>query len=218
MKDRKRAPGAGRKPQGDFSELTSPLSVRMPGEMRRQLEAVALAKGRSVGQEVLRRIQETFRNDRDRARDPAMQALSFLIAQLAAEVAGFTDDKGQPAFDWRTNPFFFRAFKLAIAKVLDALEPAGEIRPPQEILNAQLQEESTEGLAFMKMFKATYDTPEIRADTAVRKVMSSLMQPTFDARYFDEVAPNHKASGEREYYGFLDVRRALQVKSKGQKS
>jgi hypothetical protein len=215
---KRRAPGGGRKPKGEFSGVTSPLSIRMSEEMRRELEAAARARGWSVSQEILRRIQETFRYDRDRTRDPAMRALCFLIAQLAGEIAGLTDEKGQPAFDWRTNPFFFRAFKLGIAKLLDALEPAGEIRSQQAMLDAELHLESTGGPAIMKIFKATYENPEVRADTAVRNLLSNLMQPRFDTRYFDEVAPNHKASGQREYFGFLDARRALQVESKAEKS
>jgi hypothetical protein len=101
---------------------------------------------------------------------------------------------------------------LAIGKVLDALEPSGEIRPPKEVLEAQLQEENAEGLAIMKMLRATYETPEVRADTAVRNLMSSLTHPRFDARYFDEVASNHKADGLRQYYGFGHARRDLQLK------
>ena len=55
---RKRAPGGGRKPKGAFSKLTSPLSLRMPSDMRDELEAAAKASGKSVSQELLRRLQE----------------------------------------------------------------------------------------------------------------------------------------------------------------
>jgi Arc-like DNA binding domain len=215
MQKRKRAPGGGRKPKGDFSELTSPLSIRMPAEMREQLEASASGSGRSVSQEVLRRIQGSFSQDRDRARDPAMRALCFLIAQLAAEVSGLTDEKGQPYFDWRADPFFFRAFKLALAQVLDALEPRGEIRPPKEMLEAQIEVEGNEGFAITKMVKATYETPEARAQAAVRIVLSSLKQPDPPThRFFEEIAPNFKAKALREYYGFEAARLDLQVKPK----
>jgi Arc-like DNA binding domain len=213
---KRRAPGGGRKPKGEFSGVTSPLSIRMPEEMRRQLEAAAHARGRSVSQETLRRIQETFRSDRERARDPAMQALCFLIAQLAGGVAGLTDPQGRPAFDWRSDRFFFRAFKLAVAKVLDALEPSGEIRPPTVMLDNFDKDE--QGLRLLEMVRATYETPEARADSAARTLMSSLVQPSFDAQHFDEVAPNHKSKGLREHYGFVDARNALQIKSKVDKS
>jgi len=209
---KRRAPGGGRKPKGEFSGVTSPLSIRMPEQMRRQLEAAAHARGRSVSQEILRRVQETFRSDRDRARDPAMQALCFLIAQLAGGVAGLTDPQGRPAFDWRSDRFFFRAFKLAVAKVLDALEPSGEIRSPMIMFENSDTDEK--GIRLLEMVRATYETPEARAEAAARTLMSSLMQPIYDAQHFDEVAPSHKSKGQREHYGFLDARSALQIKSK----
>jgi Arc-like DNA binding domain len=215
MQKRKRAPGGGRKPKGDFSELTSPLSIRMPAEMREQLEASANDNGRSVSQEVLRRIQGSFSQDRDRARDPAMRALCFLIAQLAGYVAGFTDPQGRPYFDWRTDRFFFRAFKLAMAKVLDALEPSGEIRSPKDVFDNQKKDE--EGIRFFELVKATYETPEARADAAARTLIHSLMQPSFDEYFFNEVAPNHKDSGLLEFYGLLDARRDLQLKTESKK-
>jgi hypothetical protein len=218
MEKRKRASGGGRKPKGDFSQLTSPLSIRMPAEMRAQLESSASGNGRSVSQEVLRRIQESLYQDRDRARDPAMRALCFLIAQLAADVAGLTDEKGRPLFDWRTDPFFFRAFKLAVAQVLDTLEPSGEIRPPKEMLDAQIEMEGDEGFAITKMIKATFETPEARAQAAARTLLSSLKQPDPPTQYFfEEIASNHKAKALREYYGLEAARRDLQVKPKPEK-
>ena len=69
-----------------------------------------------------------------------MRALCFLIAQLAGQVAGMTDEKGRPLFDWRTDPFFFQAYKLAVAKMLDALQPSGEIVPPRMALEAEKPE------------------------------------------------------------------------------
>ena len=53
---RKRAPGGGRQPSGAFSKLTSPLSLRMPADMRDELEAAAKASGKSLSQELLRRL------------------------------------------------------------------------------------------------------------------------------------------------------------------
>ena len=75
-----------------------------------------------------------------------------------------------------------------------------------------------EGIRLLEMLRATYETPEARADAAARTLMSSLMQPIRDAQHFDEVAPSHKSKGLREYYGFLDARSALQIKSKVDKS
>jgi hypothetical protein len=39
------------------------------------------------------------------------------------------------------------------------------------------------------------------------------MSPKFDPYYFDEVAPDHKAKASREFYGLVDARRDLQLKT-----
>jgi hypothetical protein len=182
----------------------------MPAEMREQLESSARENGRSVSQEVLRRIQGSFYLERDKARDPSMRALCFLIAQLAGHVAGLTDSQGRPAFNWRTDRFFFQAFKLAVAKVLDALEPSGEIRSPKDMFDNLDRDEK--GIRLFEMVKATYETPEARADTAARTLFASLTQPSFDEYYFDEIAPDHKANALQDFYGLLDARRDLQLR------
>jgi hypothetical protein len=188
----------------------------MPAEMREQLDSSASENGRSVSQEVLRRINESFYLERDKARDPALRALCFLIAQLAGHVAGLTDPKGRPAFNWRTDRFFFRAFKLAVAKVLDALEPSGEIRSPKEMFDNLDKDE--EGIRLHELFKATYETPEARAETAARTLLSSLKQLDPSTHYFfEEIAPNHKATAWSEYYGLEAARRDLQVKTESKR-
>jgi Arc-like DNA binding dprotein len=121
MKKRKRAPGAGRKPQGEFSQLTVPFSVRMPAAMRNELKKAARDRGRKEGQELLRRLQDSFTQDRDRARDPAMRALCFLFSELA-------ENAHLGVRGWRSDPFLFRAVKIGIGRLLDALEPPGEVK------------------------------------------------------------------------------------------
>src|SRR5262249_56621312 len=119
-KRRQRATGGGRKPQGEFSHLTSLFAVRMPENIRKQLEAAAKKSKRSASQELLARLNSSFARDRDRKRDPAIAAISYLISQLPLTPFGkFTKDDH---FDWHQHPFIFRAFKLAVAELLDALE------------------------------------------------------------------------------------------------
>jgi hypothetical protein len=213
MKNRKRAPGGGRKPKGDFSQVVSPLSIRMRADMREQLEAAANVNGRSISQELLRRLQGSFDEDRATARDPAMRALCFLIAQLAGEVAGLTDTKGRPAFDWRTDRFLFRAFKLALCQILDALEPSGEIRPPQLMVDAVF-EDSEEGL--VKAFKATYETPEARADQAAKTLLSQLQRA--NPKSVSSPYESHRAKELSAAYGYEAARGHLTIKPPGGKS
>ena len=122
---RKRAPGGGRKPKGEFAGLPSPLSVRMPADMRAQLEAAARRSGRSMSQEVLRRLNSSLSRERNEAGDRATRALCFLISSLAYAVHW-----NMP--NWRSDRFLFRAVKIGIGKLLDALpEPTGEMETPR---------------------------------------------------------------------------------------
>jgi hypothetical protein len=126
---RRRAAGGGRKPRGEFSRLASTLSIRMPADMRARLEASAARRQNGNGwvltQEILHRLQRSFDREREEQRDPASRALCYLLAQVIATAATSVRPR-----DWRSDPFAFRAIKLAFAQILDALEPPGEIRAP----------------------------------------------------------------------------------------
>src|SRR5437868_406906 len=101
----KRAKGGGRKPKGPFSGLTSPLSIRMPKTLRENLESAAQASGKNISQELLVRLSNTFDRDREKAREPELRALCFLIAEAARQAVGIPVSN----LSWRNNPFFFRA-------------------------------------------------------------------------------------------------------------
>src|SRR5262245_35878381 len=135
MAKRKNPRGAGRKPQGEFSQLTSPFSLRMPEDLRKQLEAAAEKNRRSASQELLARLNSSLSREKDRERDPALQALLFMIGRLAEGLSGIHipdsigDDptagkklRAEWQSEWRTDLFKFRAFKFAVGKLLDALE------------------------------------------------------------------------------------------------
>src|SRR5262245_59968005 len=123
-KQRQRATGGGRKPQGEFSQLTSLFAVRMPEDIRKQLGAAAKKSQRNASQELLARLNSSFARDRDRARDPAIRALCFFFSELAERVS-WPGPK-----PWHRNPFSFRAFKLGVVELLNDFEPKGGIRPP----------------------------------------------------------------------------------------
>lgn len=213
---RKRAPGGGRKSTGEFSQLKSPLSIRMPDEMRRELEAAAKVNKRSVTQEVLRRVQGSFRQDRDRTHDPAMQALCLLIAKLSSDVIGQWDSDGRPLHNWRSDRFFFRSFKLAVAHVLDALEPVGEMRPPP-VVEAEKNNSSEINSESVNSF----NTPEERGKYAAKMRWNMLLHadPDLDLDWLDAIpdVADLKADIKNESYGMAKVRRHLQIKFQGGK-
>ena len=209
---RKRAPGGGRQPSGAFSKLTSPLSVRMPAEMREELEVAAKESGKSLGQELLRRLQDSFNRDRDKARDPAMQALCFLIAETAQQTAGLNKATHRE-LHWRTNPFYFRAFKIAVGKLLDALEPKGDIEPPLEMqFNITTEEAGALENDFLKSFR----DPESRGGYAARSIWASLRNVPLHTREEDKETKERlrvrsQAAYFRELYGMPNAARDLQI-------
>ena len=127
IKPRKRAPGGGRKPQGEFDRLTSLFSLRMPEDLREQIKVAAEESRRSVSQEVIKRLNDSFGVSRDKGRDPAVRAICFLIAEIADEIR-WVMEAGQ---HWDADPFLFRAFKIGVTKLLDGLEPRGEMKSPR---------------------------------------------------------------------------------------
>jgi hypothetical protein len=136
--------GAGRKPRGDFSKLESPLSVRMPKEMRRMLDAEAAKRGRSITQELLRRLDDSFKEGRRKEHDPALRGLLYVIAWIAETIAGDKYFRGGAPMGpaWRTEQPYFNAFKAAVKMLLDGLEePPERIYPRNEEEEAALEAE-----------------------------------------------------------------------------
>jgi hypothetical protein len=156
---RKRAPGGGRKPKGVFSGLTSPLSIRMPPEMRKELESAAKKKGWSLTQELLWRLRVSLNKGQEARGDPATRAICHLISIMEEKI-----HKRIP-LEWRRNPFLFRAFKIGVANLLDELEPTGEIQSP---IDRNALTESTYWLMDL------YRTPETIANDAARETLTSL--------------------------------------------
>ena len=166
---RKRAPGGGRKPSGPFRHSAAQLTVRMPDDMRARLDAAAKKKGWSLSQELLWRLRVSFEkeNYRDR-RDPATRALCFLIAETAQRVR-----IGIPV-EWHRNPFLFRAFKLAVAALLDRLEPAGSAKSPVPEFSKVLKPHE------LQLIGDRWKTPETAAAEAAKSTLISLCLPAHD--------------------------------------
>src|SRR5262245_60282065 len=121
---RKRAQGGGRKPKGEFSQLTSSLTIRIPDDMRKRLESEAAEKDESIAQRLLWHLQRSFNRERELARDPAIRGHCFLISEMAERLAWAAG----PGAAWERNPFVFQAFKIGVEKMLSFFTPKGEIR------------------------------------------------------------------------------------------
>jgi Arc-like DNA binding domain len=215
VKRQKRAPGGGRKPQGEFDELTSMFSLRMPQDIRGQLDAAAEKNGRSAAQELLARLHNSFGRERDKSRDPATRALCFLFSELQSKIAG-------RASRWHKDPFRFRALTLAIMGLLNELQPQGEMKRPSLALKHPWDRLSKETQAELqeKMAK-TWKSPESLAAHLVSEMISQLYFNPAPDDIKKAAAEEIRAMGpfaqtilqriERSYYGMADALRDLQL-------
>jgi hypothetical protein len=196
--------------------LSEVFTVRMPRSMRTQLDSAARKHGRVVGQELLTRVQRTFDREKADQRNPALRALLFLFGELADYLCRDPN--------WHRDPFIFRAFKLAIVKLMDALEPKGEMSPPPEPYRGA----------------GIYKTPKSAAKNAADLVLFEIYNaeplegfedmlregPWFVAGGKEVPAPGEmlavarrvEDSYERTYYAMSNVRRDLGIDKKGDKA
>jgi hypothetical protein len=116
---RKRAKGAGRKSKGEFHGMRNPLSIRITDTLREKLDGACKASGRSLTQEVTRRLDDSFGIKGEP--DPRVRAITYLIGQVTLYTGK----------EWRTNPWMFQAFKVAVSLILEKLAPPGELISPE---------------------------------------------------------------------------------------
>jgi hypothetical protein len=206
-KRRKRAAGGGRKPRGEFSQLTSLFAVRMPKDMRKQLESNAAERNQSVAQRLLWHLRQSFNREREKERDPALQGLLFMIGQLAERFGGQKD--------WRTDLLYFRAFKLAVGKLLDEIEEP----PGPMVLGEGRQKELKERFHDSEVLKiltdVVYSSPESLAEFVFAPFWSQVEfshRPLgYDERKMMRDYPHLEGRIIHEHYGFQDALKALQL-------
>jgi hypothetical protein len=203
----KRKPGAGRKPRGPFSQNSAMMTVRMPSDLRDELERSANRRGWSLSQELLWRVRSSYKRQREEERrPPATRALCFLISELAERV-GFFDVP-----NWHRSPFAFRAFHLAVARLLEAIEPVGSMDTnPYEIYgNLHPGSWPTRDAARAK-------APETVADFMANGLIHEMLhpRPRMEARYkelLNDSDPERRSLAEYmldTIYGMGDARRDL---------
>jgi hypothetical protein len=224
---RKRAKGGGRKPKGPFTDLTSPFSVRMPKALREELERAAQASGKNPSQELLVRLSGSFSVDREKAREPEMRALCFLVAEAARQAVGIPVKdqlKSKKTLSWRNNPFFFRAFKIVVGQLLDALEPRGIIEAPKMKFhgNPTTKGADARGGALNNLIKS-YETPEARGQYAAGYILNSLqtipyLSPDEREREIQQLREISSPAFWREFYGMADAARDLRINHQEKKT
>lgn len=135
MAKTKRRPGGGRKPKGPIREKRENFSTRITGQMRDALENEAQATGQSISQVAERLLWTGLEARRRGQKMGPIRALSFLFERIALAAANATYVRGSVRLEqriesWMTDPFAFRAFKVAVAMLLDFFEPQGPAISP----------------------------------------------------------------------------------------
>jgi len=218
---RKRAPGGGRKPSPHTARAQ--LTVRMPDDLRAELEVEAQKRDRTLTDELLARLRSSLANGREQERDPALRALNFVIAQLAERISSgmyMADRKARLRLqkDWRTDPFKFAAFRFAVGKLLDELQPPGKISPPgteSEMRDAARYFSSSP--EFERHMIEAYKTPEAHGAMEFGFLWTQLTRtnpPTEKEKEFGVRFPRFGEVMEREFYGFEKARRDLGIETK----
>jgi Arc-like DNA binding domain len=224
---KQRRPGGGRKAQGELRQLTATMSVRMPRDLRDQLERARQASGRSLSQELLWRAAKSFDRDRGLSRERAMRAFCFLFSELAQVIA--VNPELVP--DWRFDPWLFQAFKMAVGKLLDRFQPAGKMTLP-EFWQFVREAPDASGLPPNKEERERItESPEAMADYAVRNVLSGFNSPQRVGHLYGRwkgleekmTDTSHKRIAGRltrelgaTYYGMINAQQDLAPKPKSQ--
>ncbi len=127
-KKRTRRPGGGRKAKGPIKGKTQVFATRITPETRATLEKEAETSNQSVSQVAEKALWLGLNEKRRNGARGPLRAICFLIENIVASIEGGKYAKVEhPRDEWRTDPFLFRAFEIALAKVLGALRPKGEI-------------------------------------------------------------------------------------------
>jgi hypothetical protein len=127
---RKRAPGAGRKPKGEFVGKSATITTRIQPSTRDALEQAARANGRSLSQEVEFRLRAGLKKRTEAQR--RNEALACAITLMVEEI-----EKGTGR-SWLEDPFTGLAVRYAIEHFafFCAAPSTGSADPPPTVVDA----------------------------------------------------------------------------------
>jgi len=126
----KRAPGAGRKPRGEFKGKTATLTTRITPQTRVGLERAAKESGRSLSQEVEHRLDYSIRRDHEHNRHRHIRALAEAVAILTHGVERATQKR------WIDDPFTAEALRRGIEFLVFHFGAPGTPEVPASVKDA----------------------------------------------------------------------------------
>jgi hypothetical protein len=216
-KKRKRAPGGGRKPKPNKK---LPFSTRLEPHILAALKAGAQTwPSQNVSEFAEHLIDRGLREREEAKRDPALRALLFVIANLADRFSGLmlvskTGGRPKQPTRWRTDLFYFKAFKFAIQRLLDILEepPKNQIADKIRLKEAAAKLEKSSGPPDWKQrFIKIYESPERFGKLELSKLLHAATRA--DAfNEWERFSPEVRRVIQREWYGLSKAFRDLELK------
>lgn len=192
----KREPGAGRKPNGEFSGKSAVFSTRITPELRAALEKESKETGKSLSQIVERRLRDSF--DHPKRWEHALGAKHIRsLAYMVAKIAG--DVEARTGRHWHKDAFTGSALKAALNIAIHYFGSWGEVHVPDRLeeLAARIQAASPSA-NFANFLKDPADYGAYRANEFVASI-EYLEKPN-----------NHLSAYPNDYDGFLDDRALLE--------
>jgi hypothetical protein len=188
----------------------------MPDDLRAELEKSANKKGWSLSQELLWRVRSSYNKQREREEEwRSTRAICYLIGEIAKSVGYFEPSK------WHRSHFAFRAFRLAVAQLLEDMEPPADAHNPYEpIIENYRKQGSKLFLAIADKLAPMYKTPETTADATAKRLIEEVVHPRLEEDVFKylrnhphPLVKNVAEATMDNIYGMADVRRDLGVRA-----
>jgi TraY domain len=125
---RKRRPGAGRPPRGEFKEKRAALMTRITTKTRAALERAAAKSGRSLSQEAEFRLDGSFAIERRNR--PGLRALAMAITMVAEYVERATGKC------WQDDAFTTQALQAGVEFLIRHFGASGDVFVPAPVTEA----------------------------------------------------------------------------------
>ena len=127
---RKRAPGGGRKPQGEFRGKAATLTTRITTATRQALDSARRKSGRSLSQEVERRLIDSIQEDLRRGRQRHIRALGETLMMMVQGVERRTGHR------WCDDAFTAEALRHGLIFLISHFGPDGTPKLPKRLKEA----------------------------------------------------------------------------------
>jgi hypothetical protein len=161
------------------------LSTRITPEIRARLEVESRRSRLSLSQTIEHLLLVGLHEKEERNRPRPIRAIFYLITQLGSYMAARVP---QQEYNWRSNPFMFEAFRVAISHLLGALRPDGEIVVPPPLTKA--------GPPRWQGENVKYDDPEHFGRDIARSLLEAL-------QFYGATTPQEVNAAITEIHGDL---------------